>query len=168
MLLEPENQWRDTLVHADSKLLEDAKKSSSNLDLEAIEVPRVLSLEPQSLLDVGNSFIAVANACGEQQRGLDLHKQFLADLKAISDAVSDLEGATSAAPSNGSGNGSSGTPKVFILEWLDPPFDAGHWAPEVLSVCAHPSFKDSYVSKPRAVFSLCLVRTALPKSVFYT
>lgn len=165
MLLEPEHRWRDTRVHADSKPLEDAKKSSSNLDLEAIEVPRVLSLEPQSLLDVGNSFVAVANACGEQRRGLDLHKQFLADLKAISDAVSDPEGASSAAPSNGSGNGT--TPTVIILEWLDPPFDAGHWVPEVLSVCAHPSFKVSYVSKPRAVFSLCVVRTALPNSVFY-
>lgn len=87
----------------------------------------MLSLEPQSLLDVGDSFLAVANACGEQKRGIELHKQFLTDLTAISDAVSGPAEAEAAAHSS--------SPKVFILEWLDPPFDAGHWVPEVLSVC---------------------------------
>ena len=92
------------------------------------EVPRVLSLEPQSLIDVASSFVAVANACGEPGRGTELHQQFLADLHTISDVVS--------GPAR-SANGSFTPPKVFILEWLEPPFDAGHWVPEVLSVCTH-------------------------------
>jgi hypothetical protein len=90
------------------------------------DIPRVLSLEPQSLIDVANTFLVVAKACGEQARGTELHQQFLEDLKAISDAVSGPAGAGATA---------SRAPTVFILEWLDPPFDAGHWVPEVLSVC---------------------------------
>lgn len=26
--------------------------------------------------------------------------------------------------------------EVFMLEWLDPPFDAGHWVPEIQQVLA--------------------------------
>lgn len=123
-------------LHADVRITEDAEKNSANIDLETVEVPRVLSLEPQSLLDVGNSFLAVASACGEQQRGVDLHKQFLSDLTAISDAVARPPDAVQSDSHCASDRTTSRPPKVFILEWLDPPFDAGHWVPEVLSVCA--------------------------------
>jgi hypothetical protein len=100
--------------------------SCSNSAEAPADRPRMLSLEPQSLLDVSSSFLAVANACGEPARGNALQQQFLTELKAISEAVS--------RPGGGHAAGHSMVPKVFILEWLDPPFDAGHWVPEVLLV----------------------------------
>eukprot|EP00892_Ulva_mutabilis_P012119 jgi/Ulvmu1/927/UM102_0010.1 len=82
--------------------------------------PVVVSLEPQALADVAESCVTIARACGVEKRGEELRDWFLGGLHAISDAV----GPTAGLPEK----------KVFILEWTDPPFDAGNWVPEVIQV----------------------------------
>lgn len=46
-----------------------------------------MSLEPQALVDVAESCVTVARACGVLERGIQLRDWFLTGLQAISDAV---------------------------------------------------------------------------------
>lgn len=77
---------------------------------------KVLSLEPESLNDVADTFVTVADACGVKERGVQLRQRFYRDIEKVSKAVS-------AASSN------PVKPKLLFMEWIDPPFDGGHWIP---------------------------------------
>ena len=77
--------------------------------------PVVANLEPTTIDDVAESFKIVAHACGVPERGEDLVAKFYAHLDRVRRAA---EAA------------SSSRPRVLLLEWLDPPFDGGHWVPE--------------------------------------
>jgi ABC-type Fe3+-hydroxamate transport system substrate-binding protein/diphthamide synthase (EF-2-diphthine--ammonia ligase) len=77
--------------------------------------PVVANLEPTTIDDVADSFRAVAHACDVPDRGEDLVAKFYAHLDRVRRAA---EAA------------SSSRPRVLLLEWLDPPFDGGHWVPE--------------------------------------
>jgi iron complex transport system substrate-binding protein len=89
--------------------------------------PTAVSVSPQSLLELADSFVDVARACGAAPRGEFLRTQFLRDLQKIADAVRRPKEDTK----NGEGQELA---KVFVLEWADPPFDAGHWVPEIVQV----------------------------------
>jgi iron complex transport system substrate-binding protein len=80
----------------------------------------VLQIDPQSLEAVIESVNLVAVAAGVPERGAalvaDLHER-LADLRARVDAHV----------------GASPRPRVFVLEWIDPPFVGGHWVPDIVT-----------------------------------
>jgi iron complex transport system substrate-binding protein len=77
--------------------------------------PRVLNLEPKSLGDVLQNIRDVATAMGHPEqsevvcRGLE---------KRITDVVNRVAGLS--------------RPTVFVMEWADPIFNAGHWTPELV------------------------------------
>ncbi len=71
-----------------------------------------MNLEPKTLEHVAQSFKQIAEACGVEDRGKQLCTEFLGGFSALRDV-------TSAASS------ASCPPRVLLLEWLDPPFDAG-------------------------------------------
>lgn len=90
--------------------------SSVEAVLAAVNVePVVANLEPTNVDDVAESFRAVAEACGVPERGDALVAAFYAHFDRV-------RAAAAAA--------SSSRPRVMLLEWLDPPFDGGHWVPE--------------------------------------
>jgi iron complex transport system substrate-binding protein len=76
----------------------------------------VVTLEPQRLNDVIASVADVADAAGEPDRGRELVAALHARLASVLEAV-------------------GGRPPVstLVLEWLDPPFTAGHWVPDVIA-----------------------------------
>ena len=76
----------------------------------------VLTLEPQRLTDVIASVGLVASAAGIPERGRAVMAELRERLDAIAAAV-------------------AGTPPVptLVLEWLDPPYTAGHWVPDVVA-----------------------------------
>ena len=76
---------------------------------------RVVSLEPRTLEEVATSFVTVAEACGVRERGLRLASKFWEDISRVSDIAA----------------AAGSRPRVLYLEWLDPPYDAGHWIPEM-------------------------------------
>ena len=80
--------------------------------------PHVYSLDPSSLGDVLSDVKTVGDATGHQARA----RGVIADLRARIDAVA-LR-AAEVRP----------IPRVFALEWLDPPWTAGHWVPEMIGV----------------------------------
>ncbi|MBI4212977.1 MAG: cobalamin-binding protein [Chloroflexi bacterium] len=79
--------------------------------------PRVVSLQPNSVSDVLASIRLLAEAAGVPERAAAL----IADLETRTER---LRSAT--APLD--------RPGVLCLEWLDPPWIAGHWMPEVVEL----------------------------------
>jgi len=79
--------------------------------------PAVVNLEPQTLSGVFDAIDQVAIAAGVHSRAAAV----VSRLRARVDAVID-RAATRPGP----------TPRVALLEWLDPPFSCGHWNPELV------------------------------------
>jgi diphthamide synthase (EF-2-diphthine--ammonia ligase)/ABC-type hemin transport system substrate-binding protein len=80
----------------------------------------IVSLKPTSLQHVADSFVTVASACGVQERGQKLRDKFLEDLDQLHAAI------------DNSRDKGKPKPTLLLLEWLDPPFDGGHWIPQMM------------------------------------
>jgi iron complex transport system substrate-binding protein len=95
----------------------------------------VLSLDPYTLEDVLATFCAVASAAGVPERGLDLVAGLRERLAAVTAAVAGRH-----------------RPRVAVVEWVDPPFTAGHWVPDLITaaggepVAARPGRRSVQVS----------------------
>lgn len=77
--------------------------------------PRVVNLEPRSLADVFGNIRAVAAAMGHPERA----NAAVAGLeRRVAEVVRRVEGLR--------------RPTVFVMEWADPIFNAGHWTPELV------------------------------------
>jgi iron complex transport system substrate-binding protein len=80
--------------------------------------PRVLNLEPTSLLDIFDDIRRVGEACGASERA----RGFIAELLERVEAV------------RLRANRISHRPRCFLMEWVDPPFCSGHWGPELVEI----------------------------------
>ncbi|MFI5493912.1 ABC transporter substrate-binding protein [Actinoplanes sp. NPDC051859] len=76
----------------------------------------VLSLDPYTLEEVLATFLEVGDRAGVPERAAEL----VADLRKRLGAV---EAAVAGRP----------RPRVAIVEWVDPPFTAGHWVPDLIT-----------------------------------
>jgi len=95
---------------------------SGNETANAIEAlgytPQVVSLYPKNLEEILESIVEVGVATGRENKA----REVVAALRSRIDAVrAKLEGERD-------------RPRVFALEWLDPPFVAGHWVPEMVNI----------------------------------
>jgi iron complex transport system substrate-binding protein len=79
--------------------------------------PAVLSLIPPNMNGIFEDVQTVATALGVSERGQTLIAQLHARLEQVRQSVA-------AQP----------RPRVVALEWLDPPFAAGHWVPEMIAL----------------------------------
>lgn len=79
--------------------------------------PQVLSLNPHTLEDVWGDILRVGQATGRAPLAAKV-------VEKIKGRVSAVERAVAAARSR---------PRVLCLEWLDPPFVAGHWVPDMVA-----------------------------------
>jgi iron complex transport system substrate-binding protein len=79
--------------------------------------PRVISLDPTTLGEVLDDLVVLAAAAGARRHGEELREALRARLEAVREAVRGLE-----------------RPPVAALEWLDPPYAAGHWVPEMIAL----------------------------------
>ena len=76
----------------------------------------ILSLEPHDLTGVLQSIEQVGDAAGVLERAATL-------TRALRERINRIMSLAQAA---------SGRPRVFAMEWLDPPYTAGHWVPEMI------------------------------------
>jgi iron complex transport system substrate-binding protein len=77
----------------------------------------VISLDPSSLDEVLECVLQVGKAAGVQERAEEVVAGLWEQLASVQATVEGLE-----------------RPRVFALEWGDPPFNGGHWVPEMLQV----------------------------------
>jgi iron complex transport system substrate-binding protein len=75
----------------------------------------VISLYPSSLDDVIECIVTLGSKTGVEARAMELAYVLRVRLGAVSDAVGGAE-----------------RPRTFALEWSDPPFNAGHWVPDMI------------------------------------
>ncbi len=79
--------------------------------------PRVLNLTPHRLQDVLNDVVLVGRAAGIEERAWKLVEESRQRIEKVERRVAGLEPAS-----------------VVVLEWIDPPFSAGHWTPDVVEL----------------------------------
>lgn len=82
--------------------------------------PRVVTLEPGSLEEVFDALIMLGDASGRT-----------AEARRV---VAELEDRVDAVRSGSAGIPLASRPRVAVLEWLDPLFNAGHWTPELVEL----------------------------------
>jgi iron complex transport system substrate-binding protein len=75
----------------------------------------VLSLDPRTLEEVAESVRLLANRLGVAERGDEIAARMLDDIARAAASVRGLK-----------------RRRVFFAEWIDPPFCAGHWLPEMI------------------------------------
>jgi iron complex transport system substrate-binding protein len=79
--------------------------------------PVVLNLEPHSLGDIFRNILAVAEAAGRELAGRAL-------VDSLQERVEVVRSKTKAQP----------RPRVFCMEWVDPPYCGGHWMKELVEI----------------------------------
>jgi iron complex transport system substrate-binding protein len=89
------------------------ERSARRLDGAA----RLVSLEPQSLKDVFDNIVLIGEMTGRQQEAERLVEQLVG-------RVARLRSRLAGRP----------TRSVLCLEWIDPPFNAGHWTPGLVEL----------------------------------
>lgn len=77
---------------------------------------QVLSLDAGDIEGIFRSMIDVAEACGIAERGQQT-------VYALRERLAEVDRRVAQAATR---------PKVLALEWLDPPFTAGHWVPQMI------------------------------------
>ena len=77
----------------------------------------VVSLDPRTFGDVVDSVRLLAGKLGAAERGAEVAARMLDSVEQVTAAVAGLR-----------------RPRVFFAEWLEPPFCAGHWLPELIEV----------------------------------
>ncbi len=87
------------------------QEAAANLSMR----PRVLSMNPTTLGEVLDCAIEVGDAVGRGDRARE-------GVSALRRRLARVEGAVEGLP----------RPRVGAIEWLDPPFSAGHWVPEMV------------------------------------
>jgi iron complex transport system substrate-binding protein len=86
-------------------------------EVEALAPVRAdtLALDPRTLGEIESSIVRLASALGAADRGKTLAAR-------IREAAEEVSAAVRGRP----------RPRTFVAEWLDPPFAAGHWVPEMV------------------------------------
>ena len=78
--------------------------------------PEVLTLTPHTLEDVFSDIERVGAATDRMQQAAELIRSLQARVDSVKEKVKACN------------------PRVVCLEWLDPPFTAGHWMPEMVAL----------------------------------
>ena len=79
--------------------------------------PRILSLSPVTLEQVLDDIELIARTAGQADRGVQPVLHLRTRLEAVRERTAGLR-----------------RPRVFCMEWLDPPYTAGHWVPEMVDL----------------------------------
>jgi iron complex transport system substrate-binding protein len=75
----------------------------------------VFSMNPRSLEDVIESVVELAEKLAVRGRGDAVAERMRSKIEAVKAAVENLD-----------------RPRVFVAEWMDPPYGSGHWLPEMV------------------------------------
>ncbi len=91
---------------------------------------KVVSLEPNTIADIFENIKTVGELCGVSGKAETL----VADLQNRLDVIRERIQENETNPKSQISNPKSNRPRVFMLEWLEPPFAPGHWVPEQVEI----------------------------------
>jgi iron complex transport system substrate-binding protein len=91
----------------------DVRSAAARLDPAA----RIVSLEPHSVEDVLRCLLTLGEETGTEDRAEALVRSLRSRIAVVRNAVAGAQ-----------------QPRVLCLEWLDPPWVAGHWMPEIVEL----------------------------------
>ncbi len=91
---------------------------------------KVVSLEPNTLADIFDNIKTVGELCGVSEKA----EKVVADLRNRLDNIQERLRESETNPQFAIRNSQSKRPRVFMLEWLEPPFAPGHWTPEQVEI----------------------------------
>jgi iron complex transport system substrate-binding protein len=77
----------------------------------------ILSLDPRTIGEIEASVLRVAERLGVAEAGMSVVEEMRRTILRVREAVAGLP-----------------RRRVFVAEWLDPPFAAGHWVPEMVAL----------------------------------
>jgi iron complex transport system substrate-binding protein len=80
--------------------------------------PQVVNLEPTRLSDIFDDIRRVAEACDVPARAGDIIARLSERVETVRLRADRI----------------SHRPRCFLMEWVDPPFCSGHWAPELVEI----------------------------------
>ena len=110
--LEPDLIVTQALCHVCAVSYDDVKAIADQIDSQ----PMVVSLDPHTVGEVLGDARTLAQATGRKDEAVDLISAAAERIDRIRVATRDVR-----------------RPRVIALEWLDPPFVAGHWTPQMIS-----------------------------------
>lgn len=80
--------------------------------------PRVVNLEPSGLADIFENIRCVADACNVLERAAGVIAELSLRVETVRRRAAKI----------------NHRPRCFLMEWVDPPFCAGHWGPELVEI----------------------------------
>ena len=110
--IEPDLIITQDLCHVCAATPDDLSAALAHLSRQ----PQVVTLNPHSVADVCADIRAVGRAAGRSEQASAVIAEFEQDVAQVERAVAGLP-----------------RPRVVCLEWLDPPYVAGHWVPEMVA-----------------------------------
>lgn len=117
--------------------------------------PRVLSLDPSRLDEVLDDAVTLGEVAGDAAAGVALRRD-------LHDRIEAVRAATAGAPAI----------RTAALEWLDPPYCAGHWLPEMITaaggidVLAQPGERSRQISWDEVAASRPDVAVVMPCGLY--
>jgi len=100
------------------------------LDLDA----RILSLDAHDLEGILETVLEVGEATGAAERAGELVAGYRRRLDQVRRSVEDAD-----------------RPRVLAIEWLDPPFEPGHWVPEMVEIAGGENLAGEADARSRSV-----------------
>ena len=113
--------------------------------------PRVVDLEPETLDDVFDDCLRVAECIGNRDGGARLFQELQSRRSVVASRTATIP--------------ESRRPRVAFLEWLFPPFNGGHWNPEIVSLAGGINVLGA-PGKPSSTITWQRVSDAKPDVVF--
>jgi iron complex transport system substrate-binding protein len=77
---------------------------------------KIISLEPTSLEEIVDNILLVGKTTGRLERAQELGSQLLSRINAVMSKTRTIRS----------------RPRVFFMEWLQPPWAGGHWIPQMV------------------------------------
>lgn len=78
----------------------------------------VINLEPHNLEDIFSNIMTLAQVCNVEEAGVAAVRQLQSRVEFVRTAA----------------QSATRTPTLFCMEWINPPFAAGHWNPEIAEI----------------------------------
>jgi iron complex transport system substrate-binding protein len=91
---------------------------------------KVVSLEPNTIADIFENIKTIGELTDRKEKA----ETVVADLQNRLDKIQERIQKSETNPSSEIQNPKSNRPRVFMLEWLEPPFAPGHWTPEQVEI----------------------------------